>query len=544
MKTSALTSIAVIGGVAAATCPAATTAVSRPNVLYITVDDLRLNLRCFGDTAAITPNIDALAARGTRFARAYVQQAVCNPSRQSVLTGCRPDTIRVWDLRANFRKTSPDIIPLPEHFKRNGYFTQGIGKIYHDGMDDPRSWSVPALHASVPKVEDYRLPENRAPRKGQKGQKAAATEFMDAPENEYPDGKVATDAVAAIEKLAARPGAAQPFFLAVGIRKPHAPFTAPKKYWDLYDPAKIPPIERAAPPDGAPAVALHDSVELRGYSDMPKAGDFTPEQIARLRHGYYAATSFADAQIGRVLDALRRTGLDKNTVIVLWGDHGYHLGEHGLWCKTTCYEADTRVPFIIATPDDRPRGVRTDALVEALDIYPTLVELCDLPPREKLEGKSLVPNLGDASASGRDVARSQFPRPWPLKKDGSPAVMGYAARTATHRYVEWRKSGTPEVVARELYAYEGDQLFETENLAARPECAGLVRRLAALIMPKTALLETQKLFPAVPDNRPDYRISSITRAPHGDIYNMRAHDVSRAEMPALPGKAFMTHGPQ
>lgn len=484
MKPILLTSIASIGAttltgaITAASAPMESSA--RPNILFITVDDLRLNIGCFGDIGAITPNMDSLAARGTRFARAYIQQAVCNPSRQSMLTGMRPDAIRVWDLQANFRKTSPGVIPIPEHFKNNGYFVQGIGKIFHDGMDDKQSWSVPAKYANVSKVEDYRLAENRKPHKGNK---AEATEFADAPESAYPDGKVADAAIEAIERLAARPADAQPFYLAVGFRKPHAPFTAPKKYWDLYDPAKIPPVEHPEPPLGAPKVALHNSVELRGYSDMPKAGaSFTDEQTARLRHGYYAATSFTDSQIGRVMDALDRAGLSKNTIIILWGDHGYHLGEHGLWCKTTCYEADTRVPFIVVAPGQHPRGVRSDAIVELLDIYPTLIDLCGLPARAGLAGKSLVPNIKNAALSGKPAAYSQFPRPMRTPKDGEHDItMGYAVRTATHRYIEWRKFGTREVVARELYTYQGDQLFETENLADKPGNKELVGKLASML---------------------------------------------------------------
>jgi arylsulfatase A-like enzyme len=335
----------------------------------------------------------------------------------------------------------------------------------------------------MPKREDYRNAENRTPHKGGK---TAATEFADAPDSAYPDGKVGAEAVAVIEQLAARPAGSQPFYLAVGFRKPHAPFTGLKKYWDLYDSAKIPPVEQPAPPRGAPEVALHDSVELRGYSDMPKAGiSFTGEQIARLRHGYYAATSFTDAQIARVLDALDRAGLSKNTIIVLWGDHGYHLGEHGLWCKTTCYEADTRVPLIVVAPGERPRGVRSDALVELLDIYPPLLELCGLPARKGLEGKSLVTNINDAAAPAHAAARSQFPRPWPLRKDGAPGIMGFAVRTPTHRYIEWRKFGTPEVVARELYTYQGDQLFETENLADKSENKELIGKLASMLAQRT-----------------------------------------------------------
>lgn len=452
---------------------------NRPNVLFIAVDDLGPRLGCYGDPVAITPNLDRLAARGTLFARAYCQQAVCSPSRQSLLSGRRPDSIRVWDLKSVFRETAPDVVALPEYFKQHGYFTRSFGKIYHDGLPDSKSWSVPAQLESVSKREDYRLPENRAPQRD-KGQKAAATEFVEAPEDAYPDGKVAAGAVAALEELSREPG--RPFFLAVGIRKPHLPFTAPKKYWDLYEQADLPPVARPDVPAGAPEIALHNSVELRGYSDQPGDGPWTPAQIATLRRGYYAAVSFADAQIGRVLDALERTGLAKNTIVVIWGDHGFHLGEHGLWAKTTNYEADVRVPLIVATPGDRPRGVRTVALVELLDLYPTLAELCELPPAPGIEGRSFATNLGDATAPGRPAAFSQFPRPWlPGKKIPEPEFMGYSVRTATQRYVEWRRTGTGEVVARELYTYEGDELLEQVNQASQPGFQEAVARMGDLL---------------------------------------------------------------
>ena len=449
----------------------------RPNVLFISVDDLRPTLGCYGDPAAITPNLDRLASQGTMFTRAYCQQAVCGPSRASLLTGRRPDTIRVWDLRARFRETAPDAVTLPEHFKKQGYFTRSFGKIVHDGLPDPQSWSVPGGFDEdhMPKREDYRLPENRAPHKAQK---AAATEFVDEPDDAYPDGKVAAGAVAVLEELSRNTSRA-PFFLAVGIRKPHLPFTAPKKYWDLYENVRLPEIARRDPPVDAPEIALHDSAELRGYSDQPELGPWSEAQIATLRRGYYAATSFADAQIGRVLDTLERTGLAKNTIVVVWGDHGYHLGEHGLWAKTTNYEADTRVPLIVVTPDGRSKGVRTTALVELLDLYPTLLELCGLPAVKGLEGQSLAPNLGNADAPGRAAAFSQFPRPW-IYRDHAD-VMGYSVRTATHRYIEWRRFGTSEVIARELYAYTGDEVFEVKNLAVDSAQASRVRELAALL---------------------------------------------------------------
>ncbi len=450
---------------------------SRPNVLFIAVDDLRVNLGCYGDPVAKTPAIDALAARGVKFTRAYCQEAVCNPSRQSLLTGLRPDTLRVWDLKTHFRKTSPGVVSLPEHFKNNGYFAQSFGKIFHGEapMADPASWSVPEQWEYIAKRDDYRLPANREP--PGKTQKAAATEFVGESDDDYPDGKVAAGAVAALDRFG-KGDPAKPFFLAVGFMKPHLPFTAPKKYWDLYEGVKIPEPAQSTPPRGAPPVALHDSTELRGYSDMPKIGPVPPEQAIALRRGCYASTSFTDAQVGRVLAALDRSGLAKNTLVVLWSDHGFHLGEHGLWAKTTNYESDTRVPLIVVRPGQKG-GETCPALVELLDLFPTLVDLCGLTAVAKLEGQSLRPWLDDPARASRVAAFSQFPRPWVYR--AGPEFMGYAVRTATHRYVEWRRFGTREVVERELYAYRGDELFETENLAANPAEAARIRELSQLL---------------------------------------------------------------
>lgn len=465
----------VVGWVVGAGERAIAAEAARPNVLFIAVDDLRTNLGCYGDPVALTPRIDALAVAGVRFTHAYCQEAVCNPSRQSLLTGRRPDTIRVWDLKTHFRKTSPGLVTLPEYFKRQGYFAQSVGKIFHGEapMADPGSWSVPEQLEYVAKRDDYQREENRTPRTGQK---AAATEFAGESEDAYPDGKVAAGAIAALQRLAAEPS--HPFFLAVGFMKPHLPFTAPRQYWDRYANAKIPAPEPLAPPRGAPALALHDSTELRGYSDMPKLGPVSSAQAETLRRGYYASTSFTDAQVGRVLDALQRTGFAENTIVVFWSDHGFHLGEHGLWAKTTNYEADTRVPLIIRRPGGLRGGV-CPALVELVDLYPTLVDLCGLPPAAGLEGTSLRPWLDDPARSGRVAAFSQFPRPWTYR--AQPQFMGYAVRTATHRYVEWRKFGTSDVVERELYAYRGDAQFETDNLASDPAEAARVRKLSALL---------------------------------------------------------------
>ncbi len=481
-----LRSTPLLALLAAALCSLASAAApaARPNVLFIAVDDLRTNLGCYGDPVAITPHLDRLAARGTAFTRAYCQIAVCNPSRASLMTGRRPDTLEVWDLNTHFRKNIPDVVTLPQHFKNHGYHTEAIGKIYHDPANfrDAPSWSVPAQLDDTGAVRGkYAAPENLKiyQPNGKRGEeKAAATEAADVPDNAYIDGRVADLATNRLRDLAARQ---QPFFLAVGIRRPHLPFSAPKRYWDLYNPTTLRTIPRAEPPRGAPALALHNSTELRGYTDMPAKGALTPDQIATLRHGYYAATSYADAQIGRVLSALREQGLEKSTVVVVWSDHGYHLGEHGLWAKTTNYEADTRVPLIVAYPDQPHAGATTSALVELIDVYPTLADLCGLPAASGLEGRSLRAWLDNPAHPGPAVAFSQFARPWQYR--GKPEAMGYAVRTPTHRYVEWRRFGTREVIARELYAYRNDELFETENLADRPAEATRLRDLAALLPP-------------------------------------------------------------
>lgn len=445
---------------------------TRRNVVFIAVDDLRPALRCYGDQTARTPNIDRLARRGTLFNRAYCQQAVCGPSRASLMTGRRPDTIEVWDLATHFRKTTPDVVTLPQHFKQHGYHSQCVGKIYHGkkALQDSPSWSAPEKFNVPVKREQYVLQKNRP---GEKSGKMAACECADVPDNAYWDGKIADEAVRALEK-----NRDKPFFLAVGFMKPHLPFSCPKKYWDLYDRNSIAPPANPEKPAGAPQIALHDSVELRGYTDIPNKGPLSSEKIAELRHGYYACVSYTDAQIGKLLDALDRLDLSRNTVIALWGDHGWHLGEHALWCKTTNFELDTRVPMIVAAPGRERAGAKTDALVEFVDIYPTLVELCGLPMPKGLEGVSVAPLLNNPNLPWKKAAFSQFPRPWFYKKQ--PAVMGYTIRTRRHRYTEWIDFKTRKVLARELYEHPNDS-GETVNLADKPEHAQEARRLSKML---------------------------------------------------------------
>ena len=444
----------------------------RPNVLFIAVDDLRTTLGCYGDAKAKTPNIDALARRGLRFNRAYCQQAVCNPSRQSLLTGRRPDSIRVWNLVEHFRQTAPDAVSLPQHFKDHGYHARSIGKVFHgqEPMADPPSWSEPEVLEYGGMREDYQLPANRAG-----AGKQAAVEVADAPDEAYLDGQVASRAAAALRQLGGRE---QPFFLAVGFRKPHLPFTAPRRYWDLYDPADLRPQPNPQPSPTIPPLHLHDSVELRGYTDVPDDGPIPPDQVLQLRHGYYACVSFMDAQVGKVLTALDEAELRERTIVVLWSDHGFHLGERGLWAKSTNFEIDARVPLILSTPQLKHRGATTDALVELVDLFPTLVELCGLPMPDKLEGSSMVRLLDDPARSWKAAAFTQFQRPWRIK--GGVTNMGYSVRTAQYRYVEWVERSTGRVLANELYDHAADP-HETQNLAARAEARDLVAQHAALL---------------------------------------------------------------
>lgn len=447
------------------------------NVLFIAVDDLRPSLGCYGDEAAISPNIDDLAARGIVFNRAYCQEAMCSPSRLSLMSGMRPDTIRVWDLNTHFREAKPDTISLPQLFKNHGYHTASIGKIYHSGgvaSVDPPSWSVDPLLDHSGEVDGrYKLAINREG----KGPKQSSTEAADVPDNAYIDGMVCDLALKALPELKEKQ---QPFFLAVGFRKPHLPF-CPKKYWDMYDRDAIPLPENLQHPAGAPELAVRSFMEIEGYTDIPKDGNIPLEKIRELRHGYYACTSYINAQVGRLIEALDRLGLADDTVIVLWGDHGFHLGEQALWCKTTNYELATRSPLIFSIPGQASAGLKANALVEFVDIYPTLADICGLEAPTELEGESLVPLIEHPELPGRKAAFSQFPRDFVKNRfKGHGDVMGYAVRTDRYRYVEWREWENNKIVERELYDEVNDPL-EMTNIAADPQQASAIKDLSATL---------------------------------------------------------------
>jgi len=451
-------------------CLAALTAhAAKPNVLMICVDDLKPVLGCYGDPVAKTPNIDRLAKRGVLFEKAFCNQAVCSPSRNALMTGLRPQTLGIYELSTHFRKAAPDAVTMTQHFMAQGYKAEGLGKILHVGhgnIDDAASWSVPSWK---PKAATYVNAESTAVTREAKvgGDRGWATELADVSDETYADGKVALEAVKRLEAAAQK--SEQPFFLAVGFIRPHLPFVAPKKYWDLYDPAKLPMPQVKEAPQGAPAYAPQAGGELRQYSDMPTTGPIDDTMTRRLIHGYYAATSYMDAQVGKVLDALDASGQADNTLVLLWGDHGWHLGDHGIWCKHTNYEQAARIPVIVAAPGGAV-GVKTASFIETVDIYPTLSELACLPAPQGLDGKSFAAVVKDPAQKTRDSVIHVYPR---------NNLLGRAIRTDRYRLVEWKKPGGAEPAdALELYDYQEDPL-ETKNLATeRPE---VVKELAAIL---------------------------------------------------------------
>jgi len=453
----------------------------RPNVLFLPVDDLRPELGCYGASYMHTPNIDVLAARGTVFSRAYCQQAVCAPSRASLMTGLHCSSIHLYDLRTHFRTTVPDVVTLSQHFKRCGYHAEPFGKIYHGGvghpMDDRPSWSAKGGCPSFTGPNRYR--------------NVPSWQSLDVGDSDLPDGQIADMAIQCMRRVKDRP-----FFLAAGFIRPHLPFVAPKKYYDMYPESSITLPDNMFAPRGAPDVALTKYPELRNYSDIPSVGEVDEKKARDLIRGYRASTSYTDAQIGRVLAELDALGLRDNTIVVLWGDHGWHLGEHGMWCKHTNFEVATRSPLIISAPGQEAPGKTTGALTEFVDIYPTLCELADIPLPEHLQGTSAAPLLDKPDRTWKTAAFGLYPRWSGRSKAPGVRVMGYTMRTDRHRYTEWVEygrtgKGVPQqqvgwITAKdkpawvELYDHEADP-DENVNVADKPENVALVNQLAGAL---------------------------------------------------------------
>ena len=441
-----------------------------PNVLFIAVDDLASSLGCYGDPVARTPHIDRLAASGVRFARAYNQLPLCNPSRASVLTGLRPDVIKVYDLDRHFRDELPDAVTLPQLFRRAGAFSARVGKIYHynvpagigtNGLDDGPSWDA----VVNPKGRDTREEAKITNAEPHRPISAALSWLAaDGADDEQTDGMIATEAIRLLEKHKERR-----FFLGVGFFRPHTPFVAPKKYFDLY------PLESMRLPY-APSGDREDvpTAAFAHNNPVPHYG-LDEATCRRALQAYYACVSFVDAQVGRLLAALDRLDLADRTIVVFWSDHGYHLGEHeGVWQKRTMFEQATRAPLIVRAPKAKGNGRACRRVVEFVDIYPTVAELAGLEAPEGLSGRSLRPLLDDPLRDWDGAAVSQILRPADARLE--KPVMGRSVRTARWRYTEWAggKAGV------ELYDHWADPL-EFENLAAEPDDAlrRVMRRLRA-----------------------------------------------------------------
>jgi iduronate 2-sulfatase len=466
----------------------------RPNILFIAVDDLKPAIGCYGDTMAITPYMDKLASTGITFMRNYCQQAVCAPSRASLLTGRYPDQLRVWDLQTLIREKNPGIITLPQYFRMNGYVTAATGKIFDprslegswEGPHDSLSWSV--NYVSSGKLDtyndDYGRPEYfyageearikiRSLR--EEAQKAGITsgqirdyiqqryfpavECAEVPFDAYVDGAIAKHGIRLMDSLA---GSGRPFFVAVGFNRPHLPFNAPKKYWDLYKRHGFKLAEFQHQSLNSPSVAYHNSGELRnGYTGIPKEGPLPDSLQLELIHGYYAATTYIDDLIGMLLLKLEELGVSNNTIVVLWGDHGWHLGDHGLWCKHSNFEQATRAPLIMKAPGEQVRGGQHTGPTEFTDVAPTLCELAGIPVPENFEGISLKPLFDDPDQALRTSALSQYPR-------NGNKTMGYTIRTERFRYTKWIDRETGDSLETELYDYETDPL-ERVSLINEPE---------------------------------------------------------------------------
>ena len=438
----------------------------KKNVLFIVVDDLRPALGCYGDTLASSPNIDRLAKSGTVFKAAYCQQAVCAPSRASFMTGRKPDRTKVWNLETHFRTALPNVVTLPQHFKNNGYQSMQIGKIYHDPKkaQDPISWSIPEILAVTTNKGKYVLGSNLA-----KAPKATASEIANVPDSAYIDGMVADKVVSALRNIGT-----QPFFMAVGFRRPHLPFSVPLTFWKKTEGRKFSVGADTVKSVGAPKYAVHGSVELRGYTDIPDFGPIDEKLSNELVRGYYTAVSFVDAQIGKVLDELRRSGADKNTIVVLFSDHGFHLGEQGLWGKTTNTKIDTRVPLIVLDPTLGRQPKVSEELVQLVDLYATLSKLCNLSAPQT-DGTSFAELLKGKPFAGKGMAFSQFPNQ--MKFEDRPEVMGYAVHTKLFRYTEWIELKTGKVLAKELYDYQVDPK-ENVNVAGNARYKNVISHLS------------------------------------------------------------------
>lgn len=426
-------------------------AADKPNVLFIAVDDLRPELACYGKQHIHSPNIDKLAESSTLFERTYCMVPTCGASRASLMTGIRPARNRFVNFLTWADRDAPGITTMNTQFKQNGYYTVSMGKIFHHPQDSAQGWSEPAWRpkgvAWYQRPENQRLHEERQ-KQGKRKAKGPAWESADVPDNAYADGVLAEQAISKLQQLKKQE---QPFFLAVGFFKPHLPFIAPQKYWDLYDHDKIQLPENYKVPQDAPEESIHNSGELRAYAGIPRKGPVSEETARNLIHGYYACVSYTDAQIGKLLAELDRLELSDNTIVVLWGDHGWNLGDHTLWCKHSCYESSLQIPLLVRAPGIQG-GQRRSALIETIDVYPSLCTLAGIPLPEHLAGQSFVELMRNPDTKWKEAAVSRFRN-------------GDTIRTDALRYTEYTNPKGKRT-SRMLYDHSSDPL-ENQNVAEK-----------------------------------------------------------------------------
>jgi len=475
-------------------CQKHETKTTKPNILFVSIDDLRPSLGAYGDTIAITPNIDKLASEGIIFKEAFCQAAVCAPSRASLMTGVRPDSTRVWHLGDEFRKINPNTVTMPQYFSKFGYYTVNIGKIFHNYMPDSISWDEPDLRPkrylkkdwlkrdgetfyiseSVNKSQTIKrdsLLKLKPKRYADGWNTGPAWEAANVHDTMYYDGaqtELAKKTLTRLSKLN------KPFYLGMGYFRPHLPFAVPKKYWDLYDANKIPLPENPEIPQKAPLYSMNSMYELRHYDGFSNIGHPTSsyrmckDTIRTLRQGYYASISYIDTLLGGLIAHLKKLNIYENTIIVVWGDHGWKLGDHNSWGKMTNYNIDLKVPVIIRYPNQKERGVQTNALIELVDLFPSLCELSGVEVPDYMQGSSFVPLTENPNLSWKKAVFSQFHRRPKVAADGN-RYMGYSINTKKYHYIEWyswnyKKSSRGKLKTTELYDRENDP-YETLNIA-------------------------------------------------------------------------------
>ncbi len=450
------------------------------NVLFIAVDDLRPELNVYGVDQIKSPNIDRVAEHGVVFKQAYCQVPICGASRISLLTGLYSQSTDIYGIKLQKRDRLPTITSLPKHFKNNGYETISIGKIYHHSNDDPEAWSKKPFRAmkgsGYVSQESKDIVKSNQKTNSNAGSKGPVSESADVDDSLHSDGKLTLQTIRELQRIKND----KPFFLAVGFRKPHLPFTPPQRYWDLYDPEEIDTAANPFWPKNYTKYTMNNFGELRNYYDMPKGKEEVGKDLAKhLKHGYYASVSFIDAQIGKILDELELLGLRENTIVVIWGDHGWKLGEHKSWCKHTTFNIDARVPLIISVPGMKGKGEKSNSLVELVDLYPTLSELCGLSKPEHVEGTSFVTLLDEPKRTWKKAVFTRWVKA-NHRYDKEIQIIGHAMGTDRYRYIEWKRTKTGEVLAREMYDHANDPQ-ENENVVSYPKYKLRVDSLAGMM---------------------------------------------------------------